>query len=57
MAEVVNLRLARKAKARVAAEDAAAQNRAKFGRTRAERTKVAAEVTSHDRALDGTKRE
>ena len=37
MTEVINLRLARKARARVQAAATAAQNRALHGRTRAER--------------------
>lgn len=35
MAEIINLRLARKAKARTEAERQAEQNRAKFGQTKA----------------------
>ncbi len=38
MAEIVNLRLVRKRKARDAAADAAAEARAKHGRTKAEKT-------------------
>ena len=37
MAEIVNLRRTRKAKAREAAEAEAAANRAKFGRSKAEK--------------------
>lgn len=37
MAEIVNLRMARKAKARRDADVQAASNRAKFGRTRAQK--------------------
>ena len=57
MAEIVNLRLARKAKRRSDDAATAAANRAKFGATKAERTKVAAETARHDRTLDGAKRE
>ena len=57
MAEVVNLRLARKAKRRTEGEALANANRAKFGVTKAERAKVAAEAACHDRTLDGAKRE
>ena len=56
MAEIVNLRLARKAKRRAAGEAVAATNRAKFGATKAERTKLAIETTRRDRTLDGAKR-
>ncbi|OYU49493.1 MAG: DUF4169 domain-containing protein [Rhizobiales bacterium PAR1] len=37
MAEIINLRMARKAKARGEAEKQAEQNRAKFGQTKAEK--------------------
>jgi Domain of unknown function (DUF4169) len=37
MSEIINLRLARKAKARTEAEKQAAGNRVKFGRTKAEK--------------------
>jgi hypothetical protein len=48
MAEIVNLRRARKAKARQAAETAAQDSRVAFGRTKAERQATQSE---HDRAL------
>jgi hypothetical protein len=48
MAEVVNLRRARKAKARQAADTAAQDARLAFGRTKAERQATQSE---HDRAL------
>jgi Domain of unknown function (DUF4169) len=38
LAEIINLRKARKAKERSAAEKQAEQNRAKFGQTKAEKT-------------------
>ena len=57
MADVVNLRMVRKAKRRVEAEDAATQNRTKFGQNKTERTKIAAETASYKRTLDGAKRE
>ena len=56
MAEIVNLRLARKAKRRAEGDAVAATNRAKFGATKAERTKVAIETNRCDRTLDGAKR-
>lgn len=37
MAEIINLRMARKAKARSEAEKQAAENRVKFGQTKAEK--------------------
>ncbi len=57
MGEVINLRRARKAKARVNAEHQAATNRAAFGRTKAERDAAAAEIKKREKALDGAKRE
>lgn len=57
MAEIVNLRLARKAKRRSDDAATAAANRAKFGATKAERTKLAIETNRHDCTLDGAKRE
>lgn len=57
MGEVVNLRLARKAKRRGAADAAAAQNRATFGASKSERAQTTAEQERRDRALDDAKRE
>jgi hypothetical protein len=57
VAEIINLRRARKAKARATAETTAAANRAAFGRTRAEKQAAAADTDRRDRALDGAKRE
>lgn len=57
MAEIVNLRLARKAKARAAKATTAAANRAAFGRTKAEKQADQAAVTRLDRQLDGAKRD
>lgn len=50
MGDLVNLRLARKRQARSKAEAAAAEQRIRHGRTRAERVAVAAEI---DRAARG----
>ncbi|WP_420383318.1 DUF4169 family protein [Novosphingobium sp.] len=47
MADVINLRQARKALARRSAAERAAENRARHGRTRAERT---AQTTESERA-------
>lgn len=44
MAEIVNLRTARKARARAEAEKQAADNRVKFGRTKAEKQMTRAEA-------------
>ncbi|MCC2981438.1 MULTISPECIES: DUF4169 family protein [unclassified Sphingomonas] len=57
MGEVINLRRARKARARADAQDKAAANRLAFGRTKAEREAAVAEAARHDRLLDGVKRE
>ena len=56
MAEIVNLRRARKQKARAAAETEAASNRVTYGRTKAERNQSKAEREAADRNLDGHKR-
>ena len=50
---VLNLRLARKAKARAEREAAACSNRILHGRTRSERTSQAAETSRATRLLDG----
>jgi len=57
LADIVNLRAARKAKARAEAASDAAANRAAFGRTRARKQADAAERARHERTLDGAKRE
>jgi hypothetical protein len=57
MGEVVNFRHARKAKARAEAETTAAANRAKFGRTKAERLNEEQDAARRDALLDGAKRE
>ena len=56
MAEIVNLKRARKQKARAAAETEAASKRLAYGRTKAERNKTRAEQEAVDRKLDGHKR-
>ncbi len=57
MAEIINLRKARKAKAR--SEDAAraAENRAKFGQPKQQRDRRAAEEALEVRRLEGHKRQ
>jgi len=57
MAEIVNLRLVRKARQRAEVQAAAAQNRARHGRTKAERHRDAAEVERLSRTIDGARRE
>ena len=53
MAEVVNLKAARKARARATAKGAADSNAARFGQTKAEKDRVAAEADKVRRDLDG----
>jgi hypothetical protein len=50
MGEIVNLRIARKQKKRAEAGQTAAENRAKFGRTKASKTeeRLRAEKAQHD---------
>lgn len=57
MAEIVNLNKARKVKAKSEAGKQAEANRAKFGRTKAEKDREAAEQARRDALLDGAKRE
>jgi hypothetical protein len=57
MAEIVNLNKARKARAKAEAGKQAEANRAKFGRTRAERDREAAEQARRAALLDGAKRD
>ena len=57
MAEIVNLNKTRKAKAKAEAGQQAEANRAKFGRTKAEKDREAAEQARRDALLDGAKRE
>ena len=57
MAEIINLRLARKAKARAASAQDAAANRAKFGATKGERQIRAQEEARLNHAVDGAKLE
>ena len=57
MGNVINLTRARKARDRAAKEARAAENRAKFGRTGAQKAADAAERAKADRNLDGAQRE
>jgi hypothetical protein len=56
MAELINLRRARKAKARTQAEASADANRVEFGRTKSEKKLTKAENDVAHRRLDGHKR-
>jgi hypothetical protein len=55
MAEIVNLRRARKKKARAEKDARAAGKRTRFGRTKAEKREAAAERTHTGQSLDGKK--
>jgi Domain of unknown function (DUF4169) len=55
MAEIVNLRMARKARTRAAEQAQAGAARAKHCRTKAERLAADAERARIDRAVDGAK--
>ena len=57
MADPINLNHARKAKARVADQARAAENRVKFGRTKAEKLSSKAEAERLARKLDQTRRD
>ena len=57
MADIVNLNQARKAKAKADDKVRAAKNRARFGRTKAEKSLDAARSDKLRRDLDGAKRE
>ena len=57
MGEIVNLNKARKARARAGAEQTAAENRAKFGRTKAARKAEAEAAARVSRTLDGARRD
>jgi len=57
MADVINLRQARKARKRAASEQTAAANRARFGLTVSEKRRQSAETERDGRLLDGAKRE
>ena len=57
MAEVINLRQARKAKARAEKEKTAEANRLAFGRSKAEKQGAKFEKERSDKALDAHKRD
>ena len=55
MSNIVNLRRARKQKRRVDKDQTAVENRARFGRTKAERQREDAQLELDARRLDGAK--
>jgi hypothetical protein len=57
MAQIINLRLARKAKQRGEAAQQAAANRSKHGETKGEKLRRRQEAERHARRVDGAKRE
>jgi hypothetical protein len=57
MADILSLSKARKAKARADKDATAEQNRAKFGRTKADRQADAARKTLADKRIEAHKRE
>ncbi|WP_294256803.1 DUF4169 family protein [uncultured Sphingomonas sp.] len=57
MADILNLNKARKARAKANAQAEAEANRARFGRTKAEKARDAAETERKVRTLDQAKRE
>ena len=56
MAEIINLKNLRKQKARAGKEQQAAENRALFGHTKAEKLKQAAEKSQAAKHIDGHKK-
>ncbi len=57
MADIVNLRTARKRKARDAKDALAAENRVKFGRTKAEKDLNKAKAALETKRIDAHKRD
>jgi hypothetical protein len=57
VSKIINLRTARKRASRAAERQAAAENAARHGTTKAERRRTAAEAAKATRDLDGHKRE
>ena len=57
MADILSLSKARKAKVRAKKDAAAEANRAKFGRTKAEKLQDAAEKARLDKTIDAHKRD
>ncbi len=57
MADIINFRTARKAKARADKEAQAAENRIKFGRTKEEKRQTEAMKRLSERQLEGHRRD
>jgi hypothetical protein len=57
MGEIINLKAARKAKARTEHQARAVANRSIFGRSKAQKAKDAADKAARNRALDQARRE
>jgi hypothetical protein len=57
MAEIVNLRMARKRKTRADSQARAEENRVRFGRTRAQKAREAAARDKAERSLDAHRRD
>lgn len=57
MGDVINLRQARKQRDRAAASRLAETNRAKFGRTKAERLAQQAEAERQEKQIEGARRD
>lgn len=57
MGEIINLRMARKAKGRVQQQAQAQTNRAKFGRTKNEKARDVADADRFARQVDGARRD
>jgi len=57
MAEIINLRIVRKQKARAEKDIQATQNRVLFGRTKAEKLKQATEKALAEKHIDGHKKD
>jgi hypothetical protein len=57
MSDPINFNKARKARAKVEAKSEAAENRVRFGRTKAEKTASKLQAEKARRALDQAKRE
>jgi hypothetical protein len=57
MADILSLSKVRKAKARIGKDAAAAANRAKFGRTKAEKAIDESRKSMAEKVIDGHKRE
>jgi hypothetical protein len=57
MAEIINLRLVRKARKRAQSDQLAIENRAKFGRTKSEKDKDQLDAERLALRIDGAKRD